>query len=336
VANGVLDLRVGNLKINKRENYITKQCLTEFRPEAKCPEWLSFLEQVTMGDQLLIDYLQRSIGYSLTGDASEQIFFFFYGYGSNGKGTILNTIQLLLGDYAAHTDSKLLTHSHQGGIDDSLALLKGTRFVTTTETDIGVRFNEAKIKQLTGQDPVQAQAKYKDSFSYIPEFKIWLASNNQPPIRGTDYGIWRRIRVIPFEVKFSGKNKDTKLDEKLKAELPGILNWAVEGCLEWQQNGLQTPQKVIDATNRYRLKMDIVRTWLTECCGTTQEQGVHTLTKDLYQGFKDWCGESGERYVMPQKDFTTRLKSLDYTLKHTRLGNAIEGVTLIRAANSEF
>jgi len=333
VSNGVVDLKSGCLKVNNRSDLITKQGFVEFRPEAECPLWLNFLHTIMGGDKEMMGYLQRIIGYSLTGNTSEQALFFLNGLGANGKSVLVKVIQKLLGDYASQMPIKVLTkRGNDAGVDDNLARLRGARFVATTETEEGVWLNESDIKLMTGQDILNAQFKYQDSFQYEPEFKIFMSGNHRPKIKGNDYGIWRRIRLIPFEVRIARDKQDKKLEDKLTTELSGILNWAIEGCLEWQELGLQTPKKVEDATKEYRSEMDIIKSWKADCCEPTPGVGVTTATKGLYSSFKHWADVNGERYVMSNKTFTIKLKEHGYVLTHTRDGNCFKGIALIELA----
>jgi putative DNA primase/helicase len=210
--------------------------------------------------------MQRVLGYTLTGDTREHAFFVFYGAGANGKSTLLNTGRTILGDYAKDTPSQTLLVQRYEGIPNDLARLHGARLVTAIETDAGKQLAESRIKQITGGDTVTARFLYGECFEYLPQFKLFMATNHRPRIQGTDEGIWRRVHLIPFEVAIPKHEQDPALGEKLRAEAPGILRWMVEGSMAWQQNGLAMPSKVRQATAGYRAEEDLLARFLDEEC----------------------------------------------------------------------
>lgn len=286
---GTLNLRTGTLAPNSPYDYITKVAIHPFDPMAKCPTWECFLHRIMGGNEMLIRYLQKAVGYSLTGDTSEQCFFFLHGNGANGKSTFLNTILALLNDYAMQSPSDLLMtrDRSRGGPSPELARLAGVRFVATSETEEGHRFAESSLKQLTGQDVIAARNLYGDYFEYKPQFKIWLAANHKPVVRGTDYAIWRRIHLIPFTTMIPEEEQDRQLESKLQKELPGILNWAIKGCLAWQENGLKPPIEVTTAVQVYREDMDILGQWLRECC--VEDVNATVAAASFYEIYKSWA-----------------------------------------------
>jgi putative DNA primase/helicase len=223
-----------------RDDYLTLQLGAEYDD---CPLWRRFLREVFADDEALIGYIQRAWGYSLTGDTREQKLFLCYGDGSNGKSVFLSILASLLGEYAATRSFATFDGDEKNRIGDDLAGLKGCRALTVIETAEDKRLNEARVKSLTGQDLVTCRHLFGQYFSYKPEFKLWIAFNNKPTIRGNDRGIWRRIQLIPFSVSFEGR-EDKELEKKLKAELPGILNWALEGLRRWHAEGLNSPAAV--------------------------------------------------------------------------------------------
>ncbi len=328
VNNGVVNLRTGGLLLNNKKDFITQKAFVDYMPEAKCPLWMSFLEQVTNNDQGLVDYLKRIVGYSLTGNTSEQILFFFHGFGSNGKGVFIDTIETLMGDYAKKTSVTTLMSKGKTGADDNLARLRGSRYVTTTETEEYTMFNESLLKTLTGEDIITARKLYGNTFQYKPSFKLWIVGNHKPFIKGDDYGIWRRIRLIPFEVTITKEERDGKLREKLKTELPGILNWAIEGCIQWQEEGLITPQKVENATKEYKSDMDIIKSWMDDCCDPGADAYSESTARELYDSFRQWSQDNGERYVMNQRQFSMKLQEHGFEKKHTRKGSVYLGILL--------
>jgi putative DNA primase/helicase len=292
VANGVINLETGALRVPRREDLITKRALVAYDPDAQAPLFLAFLDRIMGGNQALVDFIHRAVGYSLTGITDEQCLFFLHGSGQNGKSTLLTAIKELLGDYAMQCPAESLMVKQGGGnIPNDIARLRGARMVATSETEDGRRFAETMIKQLTGQDTIAARFLFAEYFEFIPNFKIWLAANHKPVIRGDDFAIWRRIRLIPFAVTIPPEEKDGKLPEKLRAEYPGILAWAVQGCLEWQRQGLNPPPEVLAATEEYKSEMDLIGKWIEECCITAP----HATAKasELYGNYKRWVENNG-------------------------------------------
>ncbi len=306
VLNGTLVLRTGQLRPHNKEDLITKLTLVEYDPQAQCPIWWAFLERVLDNNGPMIEFLQKAVGYALTGDTREQCLFFLYGLGANGKSTFLEVIQALLGDYATQTTSEtFMLKRHSSPISNDVADLRGARFVTAVEIESGRRMAEVLIKQMTGCDKLKARFLYSEHFEFKPEFKIFLAANHKPVIRGTDNAIWRRIHLLPFTVQIPREEQDKELPAKLKAELPGILNWAIEGCLLWQHEGLNPPQAVKEATQEYREEMDPLGVFMAECC--IMAPGAEAMAKDLYGAYLQWADENKEK-PKSQTDFGLRLK----------------------------
>lgn len=291
VTNGVINLRTGALRVPRQADHMTKQAMVTYDPSAQAPMFLSFLERIMGGNRELVDFLQRAIGYSLTGDTGEQCLFFLHGCGANGKSTLLNAIKEALGDYAMQCPAETLMVKQGGGIPNDIARLRGARFVATSETEDGRRFAESMIKQLTGQDTIAARFLFAEYFEFVPNFKIWLGANHKPVIRGDDYAIWRRIRLVPFTTTIPPEERDKSLPAKLRDEYPGILAWAVQGCLEWQRQGLNPPPEVLAATEEYKSEMDLIGKWIEECCITAP----HATAKAgaLYGNYKRWVEDNG-------------------------------------------
>jgi len=292
VANGTLDLHTGELRDHRREDHITKLAPVEYDPDASAPTWEAFLEQVLPGEELR-RFLKRAVGYSLTGDTSERVLLLLHGTGKNGKSTLLEAIRDALGDYAMKTPTETLLAKPAGGIPNDLARLKGARFVAASETEANRRLAEAMVKEITGRDTISARFMRAEWFDFRPEFKIWLATNHKPEVRGTDPAIWDRIRLVPFEVRIADEKQDKRLPDKLREELPGILAWAVEGCLEWQREGLGDPVEVKKATESYRQEQDLLGAFFEDECfvgGAAVAGATH-----LYNRYKTWCEETGER-----------------------------------------
>ena len=292
VTNGTLNLKNGELRSHIREDLITKLVPIDYSPEATCPRWLQFLEQITDGDDDLTRFLQKSVGYSLTASIREQCFFILHGTGANGKSTFVNVVSALLGDYAIHTRSETLLIGRGDQIANDIARLDGARFVAAGEIELGRRLAEGLVKQMTGGDKLTGRFLYHEFFDFEPRFKLWLAVNHTPRVSGTDDAVWRRIRLVPFSVTIPEGRQDRDLEEKLKQELPGILAWAVEGCELWQTEGLKSPKAVAAATQAYRDDSDVIAAFIHEKCQTGRTCEISKA--DLYNAFVKWCLESGD------------------------------------------
>jgi putative DNA primase/helicase len=294
-ANCTLDLRTGERGPHDRADLLTKRIPVAYDPLAQCPTFLAFLDAIMAHRPNLIEFLQRAIGYSLTGDIREQVFFILHGSGANGKSTLLNILGELLGDYAQQTDTDALMVKQAGGINNDVARLRAARFVSAVETEEGKRLAEVKIKQFTGGDTVTARFLFQEFFEFKPLFKLFIATNHKPEIKGTDNAIWRRVRLVPFDVTFTPEQQDRTLADKLRAELPGILAWAVQGCFKWQRDGLGLPDEVKAATKAYREEQDLVALFLTDCC--VIEQHAQVTAKNLNAAYQEWCKASGEKSI---------------------------------------
>ena len=303
-TNGTIDLKSGKMMPHDKDNLLTKIAAVEFDPEAKAPVFEKFMEKIFDGNKGLIEFIQRAIGYSLTGSVREQCIFVCHGSGANGKSTLINAIQDMIGDYARNTNFTTFTVRNDSNTND-IARLMGSRFVTAMEIGEDKRLNEALIKQLSGGDIISARYLHKEFFDYYPTFKIWMGANHKPKIKETDNGIWRRIKLIPFEITIPPEERDGDLPLKLKKEFPGILAWAIKGCLAWQKEGLNPPPEVNMATDTYRGEMDIIQSFLSECT-IEKEEGV-IKSGDLYKVYSEWCDENGERAVSSTK-FSLKMK----------------------------
>jgi putative DNA primase/helicase len=305
VANGTVNLQTGELQPHRKEDLITRLAPVNYDPDALCPLFLEFLRRIMGEDDILISFLQRAVGYSLTGDTSEQCLFLLHGAGANGKSTFIEVIRALLGDYAQQADFSTFLHKDHDPVRNDLAKLRDARFVSAVEVTEGKRLAEVVVKQLTGGDTITARFLFHEYFEFRLAGKIWLAANHLPVIRGTDNAIWRRIRLIPFTITIPREEQDKRLLQKLKAELPGILNWALHGCLEWQREGLCEPGEVQAATEAYREEMDPVGAFLAECCVMAPE--VQAPASDLYEAYTKWCQANGEESIN-QTVFGRRLR----------------------------
>lgn len=325
VSNGILDLRTGQLIDHDRDLLITKYAPVIYDPSAECPQWEAFLEQILV-NKPLIEFVQRAIGYSLTGSTRERVLFFLHGTGSNGKSTVIELVKTLLGDYAQRTPTDTLLAKKDNAIPNDVARLRGARFVSAVETEEGKRLAEAMVKDLTGGDTIAARFMRGEWFDFKPSFKIWLATNHKPVIRGTDNAIWNRIRLIPFSVTILEHQQDRELLGKLQKELPGILAWAVRGCLQWQRYGLGMPAEVLQATQTYRADMDTMAAFLQDACIMDPQATV--TAKALYETYKRWCDETGERAVT-QKRVGQTLSERGLERIHKEQGWMWRGVRLL-------
>jgi P4 family phage/plasmid primase-like protien len=317
---GVVDLRTGALTSGARAAYMTK--ITRAGPGGACPAWIAFLHVATAGDVDLIGFLKRMAGYCLTGSTRDHALFFVYGTGGNGKGTFLNTLQWILGDYNRTAGMDVFTEKKHDSHPTELAALMGARMVTAQETEEGKRWAEARIKALTGGDPITARFMRQDDFTYDPQFKLVIAGNHKPGLRNVDEAIKRRMHLIPFTVEIPAAKRDPRLSEKLRAEAGGILAWAIEGCLEWQQTGLRAPAAVIAATDEYLEQEDQFANWIAESC----EVGNYAhASKPLYLSYKAWADRAGE-FAIPQKRWSAKMIAKGFTKKETSGANMYYGI----------
>ena len=290
---GTIDLRSGVLSPHSRDDLITKVTAASFDRDAPCPRFDNFMHEIMMGDKENVEFLRRALGYSLTGSTSEQCLFVLHGSGANGKSTLINFFEYLLGDYASNTPAQtFLVKKHDGGVPNDIARLRGTRFVTASETEeAGQRLAVSLLKRLTGGDTITARFLHKEYFSFIPKLKPWMPTNFKPNFNGTDKAMKRRIHLIPFDYVVPEARRDGHLLEHLKAEANGILAWAVKGCLDWQQSGLNPPESIRRATQSYLDEMDVIGQFLAD---TTQRSRTARLTKgEAYDAFLRWAQASG-------------------------------------------
>lgn len=294
---GTVDLRTGKLRPHDSEDYMTK--CTAVTPDATCPIpiFLKFLAWATAGDEDFQAYLKRAFGYTLTGSTVEEILFFLYGGGNNGKGVLMHLISWIIGDYqcAASTATIEATMHDQHPAD--LAALQGARLVTISETEEGRRWAESKIKMMTGRDAIPCRHMGGEWFNYEAQFKMWINGNHKPGLRSINKGIKRRIKLLPFKATIADDKVNTNLGEELKTEAPGILAWMIEGCLEWKRDGLKQPKVVTDATDQYLASEDVFSQWLETCCLVgkyeTGEDRKDTI-KNLFGSFKKYAQDMNE------------------------------------------
>jgi putative DNA primase/helicase len=264
----------------------------------------------------LVNFLQRVIGYCLTGETVEQCFFLLYGPGANGKSTFLEMAHDLLDGYARKTEFSTLLAKERDSVRNDLAALHGARLVSSVEPERGRRLNESLIKELTGGDKITARFLHKEFFEFHPEFKLLLAANHKPEIRGVDEGIWRRVHLIPFEVVIPQEKRDKNLLGKLKSELPGILNWALAGCREWQKTGLCAPAEVIAATAGYREEMDFIGDFVDAYL--MKDPDGFVLAGELKRAYVDWCERNGADEIKG-RTLAAMMRERGYTSKTQRV-----------------
>ncbi|MGP4072759.1 phage/plasmid primase, P4 family [Piscibacillus sp. B03] len=320
VSNGTLNLNTGELQSHHHKDMITRISPVNYDPNAKCPRFNQFLEEVIVdedgfSDYEVIRYLQKAIGYSLTSLTSEQTIFFLTGKGGNGKSKFIETIQSVLGEYAKQTNADtFIKKPFDSGINNDIARLDKARFVAAVESEDGQHLAESLIKQLTGGDTITARFLRKEFFEFKPAFKIFFSTNHKPIIKGSDDGIWRRIAVIPFRVTFDGKNKpkDPYLSEKLSRELPGILNWAIEGYKLWKREGLKKPKSIMDESEKYRDDMDILKPFLDECCIIDPDE--KEAGKVVYYYYNLFC-QRNDDFKLTNRKFYRELEHRGFEFK---------------------
>jgi putative DNA primase/helicase len=323
---GTFDLRSGKMRSHNPNDYITK--ITGITPDVEMPTpiWDAFLKHITAGDTELEGYLQRKTGYELTGVTREHALFFSYGTGANGKSTFLNAVTACLGDYHQTAPIETFTISNQDRHPTELARLRGARLVTATETEEGRRWAESRIKQLTGEDPVAARFMRQDFFEYRPQFKLDISGNHKPSLRSVDEAIRRRFNLIPFTVTIPPEQRDLDLGNKLKGELPGILAWAIRGCLQWQRIGLRPPRAVTEATTAYLLEEDSVTAWVDECC--QRDVNAFVAQGEAFRSWKSWAEAAGEP-VGPMKTLMQKLEVRGFTPHRKKAVRGLDGMRIL-------
>jgi putative DNA primase/helicase len=329
VLNGTINLRTGQLQPHDRTQSITKLAPVNFEPRAECPTFIRFLERV-LPDHEVRRFLRYMTGYGMTGNTSEQCIAFLYGGGANGKSTFLDVIQDMLGDYAQTAAPDLLTSRGGDRHPTELADLFGARWVSSIEVDEGKRLAETLVKQMTGGDKLKARFMRTDFFQWTPTHKLFLAANHKPEIKGTDYAIWRRIRLIPFTVTIPEEERDGDLGRKLRDELPGILNWAVDGCLDWQRYGLGVPQAIKDATEEYRQEQDVLAQFLEELCVVDPQAWVKCGV--LIKVYVAWC-EANSTKPITSTAFGRRMTERGMTSGRGRDGKKIYNGLRLRGSD---
>lgn len=327
VNNGVVDLKTGELRPGQPSDRITMTSGGDFEPDARCPRWLQFLDEV-FGDNELIDWLHRALGYSLTGDTTEQAIFIGHGIGANGKGVFCGALHAALGDYTFTSPFSTFELYQRASIPNDLAALEFRRFVTSSETNDNTRLNEARIKAISGCDPITARYLHQEYFTFWPHLKLWLFVNHKPKVADDSFGFWRRVRLIPFTRRFTGEADDRRLSAKLRAEVPGILSWLVRGCLEWQKQGLDpVPECVKVATQEYRKESDILAGFIADKC--IEHPNATIRASELYSAYRQWAEGEGmrDREILTSTSFGRRMRER-YQKAHGRAGTFYQGIGL--------
>lgn len=327
-ANGVLDLATGTLRDGKPEDRITMTTGISYDPEAKAPRWEQFIQEIFQDDEALVHYMQKALGYSLTGDMSEQALFFCYGQGSNGKGVLFSTLEKVFGDYS-HDVPFHTFQRNQSTASNDLRALECKRLVISGEVLAGRKINESRLKNISGGDAINARYLYEEGTTFVPHCKLWLFVNSKPIVDDNSYGFWRRMRLIQFNRVFTKKEQDKHLDNKLRNELPGILSWLIHGCLLWQQEGLEpTPESVERATSEYQTESDSLAGFINEKCKETES--AETKASILWAAYQAWAGEQGydKDDMLGSKTFYLKLGER-YKKSEDKKANFYQGICLI-------
>ncbi len=293
VRNGVIDLTTGQLRPHDPALHISHLVNVEFHPSAQCPRWLQFLEEIFLGDHEMLSFIQKSVGYSLTGEVSEQKLFFLYGDGANGKTTFLETVRKLLGDYTLHMPFEAFLVSRNSKVENAFAPLPGKRFVTASEAGEMRSFNESMLKAFTGEEALTGEFKFKDSFNFKPTAKLWLAANSKPTIRGVDEGIWRRFHLVPCQADIPADKRDPRLPHVLEGEMQGILAWGVRGAIDWWRNRpMKAPSRMREALDEYRSDNDVMGRFIQETFELDRHQWLRA--SQILQEYNAWAKKNNE------------------------------------------
>lgn len=325
--NGYIDLSSGELLNHDINKMFSRKTGFEYTDKADAPVWLSFLDDIFNSDQEVIKYIQKAVGYSLTGSTKEQVMFVLFGSGRNGKSVFVETVSEILGTYAKNIRADSLMVKQNSGVNNDIAALDGARFVSSSEPNEGFRFDEGLIKQLTGGDTITARFLYGEDFDFTPQFKLWITTNHKPIIRGTDDGIWRRLALIPFTAQIPEHKVDKDLKYKLLREAPAILDWAVEGALLWQKEGLEMPDTIKQASVEYRQEMDVLESFIKDTCVVSEK--YNAPAGELFKVYKDWANEN-EEYLMSKQKFGQKMKE-KFEYKRNSSGRFYAGLKIIES-----
>lgn len=310
--NGTIDLRSGRFFEAGPGDLITRSLGARWVEGADCPKWKRFLAGVSLGDAELVEFIQRAVGWTLSGDVSEACFFFLWGSGANGKSVFSDTLAALLGDYGHRASAELFDRRHDRNKAPELAEIAGARLILASETAEGGRLDERLTKDISGGEELRGEAKFQPGFRFRPQAKVWISGNHRPRITGTDEGIWRRVRLLPFEASFRGKDANPRLRAELREELPGILRWAVEGCQRWRAEGLGLPERVRLAGEDYRAAEDDLGDFIAD--RIEEAPGGATCPKrEVFAAYADWAGAEGIKHPMTAKQLSRKLKDRGWT-----------------------
>lgn len=309
VANGVVDLRTGTLRPLKPTDYMTKRCLPNYRPSAKCPRFMRFLDTTFNKDQALIDYIQRALGYTLTGRVTEEVLFFAYGTGANGKSVLTNIVEKVMGEYARPIASDILKKSrNEMALERATVPLIGKRLILVNEVAKSEFWDDQRAKELVSSEPLPARFLYAETVKFRPTHKFWIRGNHKPNIGDESHGLWRRFHLIGFEHEVKEKDREQDLTAQIvEAESEGVLAWMVQGCLKWQEHGIARPASVEADTEAFRAESDMLGRWISECCIVVKDARVESA--DAYANFREWCVSQGIPKIMTKITFSKDLLS---------------------------
>lgn len=329
VRNGVVNLKTGELKANQPEFLITRSFNASYDLDASCPRWLKFLSDIFVDDKDTIDTVQRALGYSLTGDVTEEVIFICFGFGSNGKSVFNNVVAKIFGDYGRVAASSLLTTRRDGDASprNDLAALAGSRYVSINELQSGDRLDEQVVKFLAGREKIAARFLHKEFFEFMPTFACWLRTNHKPIVTGDDDGIWRRLVLIPFAQQFKDSQKDPNLEEKLLSERDAILKWMVAGALKWRKDGLSLSETIRRESGTYRKESDLLGEFLDENCQVTPD--TRALQSELFGHYRAWSQNNGVR-ALTKVSFTRRLAERGFSTSKSNGERFYTGLKLVR------
>lgn len=329
-ASGIVDLKTGALSAHSSESYLTRLAPAFYLNSIVCPKWITFLDRCMGGNLELIDYLQRVLGYTLTGSTEEQCVFIHYGSGANGKSTFLEITRAVFGDYAMNASAETFMSRKGSGPRSDLARLRGARFVSASETESGHKMAEAMVKALSGGDTITARPLYKTEIEFKPQFKVHIGTNHKPKIAGTDPAIWRRIRLVPWLVTIPPEERIKDLAETIvKEESSGILAWMIQGAMLWQQYGLADPQPVLSATEDYRAEEDVLGEFLSE--RTTENPSLRG--RGLYSAYVAWCREMGNQQLT-SRNFSNSMRDRGFEPGRDHSGRFFDGIGLLPVEQS--
>jgi putative DNA primase/helicase len=320
---GVVDLRTGKLRPHNSSDYMTQ--ITAVGPGGDCPRFKQFLGEIMYGDQEMVAFIHRVLGYCLTGDISEEVIFFLHGTGQNGKGVLTSTVEWIMADYCKSAGDEVFTETRNDRHSTEVARLQGARMVLVTEVEEGKRWAEARLKKVTGGDTLTARFMRQDDFQFKPQFKPLISANHKPQIKSVDVAMRLRLHLIPFLVTIPPEKRDNELKTKLRDEGPGILQWMIEGCLEYQRMRLAPPQSVVNATDLYFKDEDSVASWIEERCEVGK--GLKDSASRLFTSWKHYAEKAG-LFAGNNKRFKAEMNRLGYRDKKLSFGVVYEGLSL--------